>query len=278
MKLNHTLFIFLYFIFTFHISLQAKVVGLYGLFSNDGSESYESSILKIDLIGFSLYIYNKTDTEIYIDKRLSFVYANDFSEPLGDINGSLSNSSSDMQTSFEKAVLLIPPHHSIKVFNYGSKQLIRDSYTMIHTEQTKNTMFKKETLTLEHIIWFHTALKKIVEFNTSKTKIITYDEETKGVWVKEKSEKHALAFKSRFVDSGKPVSPKVGMTRHFNQEQSPIRFKADLVVSTKSDFSDKMKYSVNTYVSDMVVDNIKGLSNQYAPSGYSSCYLILAMY
>ena len=256
------------------LPLQAKtnVVGLWGVFSNSGTESYENSICLIELKGFQLTIYNKTDEAIYIDKRLSFVTANDTSKPIGDIAGSLSQTTSDIQATFTEGTLLIPPRRTITIFNYKSRE-ISDGFNLTY----KNTSWNK-TLIVEETIWFHSSLRPFVEYKTGSMKVISYDLKSTGVWLKEKQKSHIIAMKSRFVDSGKPVKPKIGMTRHFERQESPICFKADLVIATKRDFSDKSTFSVSSYVSDMVVDDFKGFSGNYGPTSYSYVYQMFAMY
>ena len=224
-------------------SVQAKRIGYYFYFDTPDKHTYEDTNLKVYIQNSEIFVSNKTDKIIYVDKENSFAFINDLSynmfnnqattsgttysygasTNLGAINSNLSGISIgsgsgiyNQTTTVEKRIISIPPNSTTRVW------------------------------------WFANPFQIMVNIG----RIRAYDINPAGLWDR-----------SRYVDPSteKFIKLTKGFVRTFDMNSSPIRLKVLIKYSLTEDMKASKEVSTSeNYLKAFVADSYKGWKNYTA--------------
>ena len=233
----------LFFVLTIISSVHAKRIGYYFYFDNSDKHTYEDANVKVYIQNSEIFVSNKTDNILYVDKQNSFAVVNDLyynmfnnqittigstytygvSTNLSAINSNLSGitiggSSGvyNQTTTVEKRIIAIPPKVTTRVW------------------------------------WFANPFQIMVNIG----RIRAYHINPAGLWDR-----------SRYVEpsTGKYIKLTKGFARTFDLKTSPIRLKVLIKYSLTEDMKASKEVSTSeNYLKAFVADSYKGWQNYTA--------------
>ena len=218
-------------------SVQAKRIGYYFYFDPADKHQYEDENVRVYMENNGLYVYNKTDKIIFIDKGNCYAIQN------GSYVRMWSNSSSTSGTSTNRGVAV-----DLGIINKNLSGI---------TVGGGNGSYNQTTIYMERI----QALppKSLLKMHTWGSPFYLMEE--KG-YIKDNGNVFcSLTPRSRYIEpgTGNMIKLTKGFIRTFNLENSPLRYKALITYSLTEDMQDAKEVSTDeNYLKAMVADSYKG--------------------
>lgn len=239
-------------------SIYAKRVGVYCFFENSGIQLYEDRNIKSCIVCedniMKITIHNKTSKILYIDKANSFIYINNQTSPL------FSNSvySSEVIDTSGAALNLGGAARALGI--NGGLGAIMGATTIGGSSSSSNTTTTYEQRILAVAPYATEVICSCsVEFNPL---IIDRGEEGGFVNIR-------IGRNGKFIDprTGRSQNFEIGLSRRYSQETTPFNMKFVATYSLDETFEDKQLITTEHYISDVVIDNKRGVkkTNIYLP-------------
>lgn len=236
--------------------VEAKRTGMFLFFDLPQNHLYEDANVKV-VIAFEgtakLVVYNKTDQVIYIDKENTFAYTNNVPENLFkntvQMTGTSSNSGATVNMGSVASALGIG----------GALGTLASGVNVGGgSGTTSSTMtYEKRILSVAP-----QSLAVLYEWNAFEDlKKVNYYVE-KG-WLGENG----------YFMNPRKVKFKKGMVRNFNQDGTPLIYKAVVRYSMQENFYSYQQAPVNNFLLHIVIDSYKGVNqgSQYRTYCYNFC-------
>lgn len=236
-------------------SAYAKSVGVYCFFSDTKTNLYEDENTK--LVGIYLAnqihiaVVNKTSKILYIDKANSFIYVN------GTPISLFTNAVHSTGTTESKG-------HSVNLGGIarglGFGGLVTAGLSAVNVgggTSTQNTTTIYEQRVLAIAPHATEELYSIGDLRHQFDNSIVYAGE-KPSFGGISAGQHGM-----FIDqkTGKRTKFKIGDSRHYDQDTTPLEVKAAITYSPSEQFTESQLISVSHYISDIVIDHKKGARN-----------------
>lgn len=218
---------------------QAKRIAYYFYYDNNNKHQYEDNNVKVFMEYSGIYVYNKTDQIIYIDKANSFAVLNDTYNVMFDNTVTTSGTSSN----------------SGLTVNLGAINSLLSGYTINGGRGSYN-----QTTTYEKRI-YSLPPKTQVEIYTWKSPFELMA--LKGNIIDNGNKSFPLTPRSRYVEpgTGKKIKLTKGFIRTFDLQTSPLRQKALITYALSEDMKGAKEVSTDeNYLKAMVADSYKGWS------------------
>lgn len=228
----------------------AKRVGVYCFFENTGQQLYEDDKIQIVTMcvdnGMKVAIQNKTSEIIYIDKANSFVYINGTPVSLFKNSAHTTNVSETSGTSFNMGGV------ARALGLGGTLGALMGATTVGGATTTSDATIIYEQRILA--IAPHSAEIMYTCGVSLSPNIIDEGDEGGFSTVR-------WGRDGKFIDphTGRVDKFRIGMSRNYNQTTTPFELKFVTTYSTEENFQNKYLVSNNHYISNIVIDNKKGV-------------------
>ena len=237
------------FVFAFIGSVHAKRIGYYFYFDNPNRHTYEDTNVKVYIQNCGIYVYNKTDKVIYVDKANCFAILNGVSEII--FKNSVETSGSNSNFGVSTYLGSISPYLNGITISGGS-----GTYNQVSTYEKRIIPITPNSYSCiwqwKHPFGLMAYLGKIID-NGSKS--------------------YPLKPRSRYIESitGKEIKLTKGFVRTYDLSSSPIRLKTIVKYSLKEDMSNEKEISTTeNYLKALVADSYKGW-NDYRVENVPFC-------
>lgn len=248
----------LFTIFLFGVSLitYGKHVGVYCFFANDKSQLYEDynvkAIVALDDGVLQLAIYNKTNSVIYVDRASSFGYTNGKADMMFKNSAYSTNNTSGGGVSVNAGSIA----NALGIggvagtiangVNFGSGTSFQNGTTVY--EQRVIAIAPQSLTVLYEWKYPHRYFKSnIVDVGKSGS-TDDFERGKNGYFVS------SYGTRDKF---------KVGASRHFNKQFTPLEVRGVIKYSTEESFSSFETISVSDYISDIIIDKRNNPQNLY---------------
>ena len=218
-------------------SVQAKRIGYYFYFDPADKHQYEDENVRVYMEKNCIYVSNKTDRIIYVDKANSFSVLNGSFEKM--YKGQVSTSGTSANSGVAVNLGIINKNLSGITVGGGN-----GSYNQTATYEERIVPVPPHATT-RFVDWNHPfalmALKGSIKDNGSVA--------------------YSFTPRSRYIEpgTGKKIKLTKGFIRTFNLENSPLRYKALVTYSLTEDMKDAKEVSTDeNYLKAMVADSYKG--------------------
>lgn len=242
------------------LSANAKTLGVFCFLEQAEKQIYEDENIKL-VIGVSdnlkspvLLVLNKTDKVVYIDKENSFAYLND--NPTTLFSNSAQTSS---QTNSQGASVNLGSVAGA----FGVGGTVGSLLNGINVGGSSGTING-------NIIY-----EKRVVSVAPKAAIVIYSwDDCASLLTNSKIIIENTAGTSKFINPGGSKQKfKVGLSRHYDAYNSPVRLKGVVKYSTSEDFADAKLVNTENYLKDIIIDSKKGVSKGLDFAPYTTPYL-----
>ena len=245
-------------------SIYAKRVGVYCFFENSGIQLYEDSNIKSLIIcndnKMQVAIQNKTSKIIYIDKANSFIYINN--QPTSLFSNSVYSSGVTNTSGAAFNLGGVAKAMGLK----GGIGALMGATTIGGSSSSSNI-----TTTYE---------QRILAIAPHATEIIYTCSVHLHPLIIDKGEEGGFATfrigrNGRFIDPNTGQSQKfeIGLSRKYTQEATPFNMKFVATYSTNESFEDKQLITTEHYISDVVIDNKRGIKKVGTYLPYCAPYI-----
>lgn len=229
------------------LTASAKRVGVYCFFADNGSQFYEDENVKAVIamegkIG-QLALYNKTDKIIYVDRANTFAYTNGQPETLFKNSATTTSHTKGQGASLNLGGVA----GSLGIGGIVGGILGGATFGGGSSDQNGTTVFEQRVIAIApksiFVLYSWNALKD--DFDKSKVEV------------------GGLGQQGRFVNSntGSKEKFRKGLSRHYEDGMSPLELRGVIKYSTEENFNSSHLVNVSNYITDIVIDNFRGVKN-----------------
>ena len=236
------------------LTVSAKRVGVYCFFADNGSQLYEDENVKVVIAmeggAGQLALYNKTDNIIYVDKANTFAYTNGQPETLFKNSATTTNHTTGQGASLNLGGVA----GALGIGGVVGGILGGTTIGGGSSVQNGTTVFEQRVIAIAP-----KSISVLYSWNLLKD----YFDKFK-VEVGEAGEYgFTIDRQGRFVnpDTGSKEKFSKGLSRHYESGMSPLELRGVIKYSTEENFNSSHLVNVSNYITDIVIDNFRGVEN-----------------
>lgn len=244
----------------FCLTISAKRVGVYCFFSDNGTHLYEDTNIKVvialDGDKGQLAVYNKTDNIIYVDKANSFAYTNGQPETLFKNSSHTTTKTKGKGGSLNFGGVA----GALGISGVAGGVLQGTTVGGGTSVQSGTTVYEQRIIAIApksaEILYTYSIMENLRQDYITIGKYGDVGDMVVG-------------YKGKFINpyNGKGEKFQKGMSRHYEENATPLDLKGVVKYSTDENFSSSELAQVSLYISDIVIDSYKGVNNpnRYLP-------------